>query len=315
MAKVYVEGRAFSENRLFNFVEDIGANRATALGILLILWHDSQASRVIEASRDEILHFLPRPYNKPEILDALVRNKYLSKSGADRFVVHGNKKHITILNEIELKRSAAGKLGGKRSGEVRRENLLHPKTNENNDIEANTKQNEANESNSKQEASKRSNVEPLIRSDQIRSDQVSNTRVPEVAIIASEEIEHELAFPKPTNPRKPPDLVKLWNQNCQPEFRPVGHIAGTWLKNWRDRWSEHPDRQFWVDLIKKARESPYLRGEVNGFRMTLGWLLQDPNAEEILGGRFDGKEGDGDHNPTAGITHKVSLWETKNETR
>lgn len=53
----------------------------------------------------------------------------------------------------------------------------------------------------------------------------------------------------------------------------------------------HPNPQDGVvDLIARIRGSPYLRGEVNGFRCTFDWIVSASNFQKIMEGNYEDRK-------------------------
>jgi hypothetical protein len=49
----------------------------------------------------------------------------------------------------------------------------------------------------------------------------------------------------------------------------------------------------WFLMLKKIENSKYLRGEINGWRVTLDWVLSPKNLAKIMEGNYDDKSGNG----------------------
>lgn len=117
MARVNVETRALAEQRFNDLREDLKFRRYEALGLLTILWHDSQERLLVSGTRDEIKSFLDVQREKrDEVFEALVRNQYLTQLKDGTFEVRGNRRHVEFLK----RQKSQGKLGGKNSGISRR---------------------------------------------------------------------------------------------------------------------------------------------------------------------------------------------------
>ena len=91
-------------------------SRFEAIGILVIIWHDSQERGVWKGPRDRIERFIPvNRASRPEIFNALVEHEYVSLCPDGEYVIHGNRKHIEAIEE----KKHAGSEGGRKSGKVR----------------------------------------------------------------------------------------------------------------------------------------------------------------------------------------------------
>lgn len=109
MARVNVETSAIAENRFFEFALDMGFQRHEAIGLLVLVWHDSQERKFIEGTKEEILAFIPlKKDRKEECFNALLQNSYLSPISGDRFEIRGNRRHVETLLRIKSLRSSAG---------------------------------------------------------------------------------------------------------------------------------------------------------------------------------------------------------------
>ena len=83
-----------------------GWDRHTAIGFLVILWHDSQDALLIKASKEEICRCIDHP-ETDKILGHLVASGYIKKHDDDTFEVRGNCKHVTA-HKVRLTRAIKG---------------------------------------------------------------------------------------------------------------------------------------------------------------------------------------------------------------
>jgi hypothetical protein len=77
-------------------------------------------------------------------------------------------------------------------------------------------------------------------------------------------------------------VVKIWTPKRQ------GYL--------RARWKESPERQsleWWEKYFKKIKQSPFLTGNVNDFKATLEWVVNQSNMVKIIEGKYDGGNGNG----------------------
>lgn len=116
MARVNVETRAFGEIRLRKFSKAMGWHRTTSLGVLVILWHESQEALAVDATRDQIIEWIDSDEDAYKIFDALVAAKYLTENEDGSFEIRGNAKHVEAMQKMQ----DGAKSGGRKSGAVRR---------------------------------------------------------------------------------------------------------------------------------------------------------------------------------------------------
>lgn len=123
MARVNVETRALAEGRFTKLMEDLRMSRAETLGTLVLFWHDSQEQEVWKATKERVKEFVPDEARAEDVFNALVRRRYVSECPDGEFTIHGNRKHIEAHSELQ----EAGRRGGLKSGETRREHALDGK--------------------------------------------------------------------------------------------------------------------------------------------------------------------------------------------
>lgn len=129
LARVNVETAAIAETRFFEFATEMGFQRHEAIGLLVLLWHDSQERLFIEGSRQEILSFIPLQKDKKEnCFDALVKCQYLTAKD-DRYEINGNRRHVNSLMALKKLKSKAGTASGiarrKQQDRTEREQVLN----------------------------------------------------------------------------------------------------------------------------------------------------------------------------------------------
>lgn len=110
MARINVETRALAENRFTDLMADLGWDKTRTIGLLVLLWHDSQEREIVEADRLSIEKFLAvTKGERAKTFDALLANDYLTKNSNGLFEIRGNRKHGEFLR----RQRALGSLGGK----------------------------------------------------------------------------------------------------------------------------------------------------------------------------------------------------------
>jgi len=96
--------------------------------------------------------------------------------------------------------------------------------------------------------------------------------------------------PKRNLRMNPQELVDLWNEVAPiPGMEPVEMTLGRKRKiEARLAWKDDPD--FWRRVFQKAKDSPFLRGEVETFKATLDWLTKNNTIpQKVYEGAFDDK--------------------------
>lgn len=108
----------------------------------------------------------------------------------------------------------------------------------------------------------------------------------------------------PSPPQKAPSpkqLVELWNELADPALprcRVVSWDTDDRVKKARQRLVENPDKQFWIDVIKRVNDSKFCKG-VNdrNWRLDFAFLVNSSkNIGKILEGKYD------DRQPSNGVT-------------
>lgn len=89
------------------------------------------------------------------------------------------------------------------------------------------------------------------------------------------------AKPKPLH-----QLAQLWNENAPPECPRVREVTGKRRKHADARWSEKPDREYWLAVLAKVRESAFLRGEKGDWIANFDWFVKPGAATKVLEGSF-----------------------------
>jgi hypothetical protein len=83
-------------------------------------------------------------------------------------------------------------------------------------------------------------------------------------------------------------LVDLWNRLAHkdlPRVRGCGKSRSDALKA---RWREHPDEQYWTEVIAKINASPFCLGEnKNGWKATFDFFVRPETHLKALEGTYD----------------------------
>ena len=100
MARLNIEEDVFG--KISKFAQRLGWKDREALGLLSLLWHDSQDEGACQASRDDLVDycrlFMETPEEQDQIIKALERSKFIERLGDDLFKIRGNEEQIKILN-------------------------------------------------------------------------------------------------------------------------------------------------------------------------------------------------------------------------
>lgn len=83
------------------------------------------------------------------------------------------------------------------------------------------------------------------------------------------------------------DLAEVWNSNCG-NLPKATKPTKTRLVAMRARKSEHPDRDYWVEVAKRIAASEFCRGEKPGstWRANFDWFLKPDTHVKVLEGRY-----------------------------
>lgn len=95
--RLNIEEQAFGDGRLSKLTNILEVDIHHAIGILVVLWHDSQEAEKTHGSRVEIIDWC-RIYNNAawanQIFEALVACKYIIPTTEDLYEIRGNKSQI-----------------------------------------------------------------------------------------------------------------------------------------------------------------------------------------------------------------------------
>lgn len=101
----------------------------------------------------------------------------------------------------------------------------------------------------------------------------------------------EVTADPPTPTFGAPELLELWNSRA----RSIGWPRWDAMTQKRriavaGRLREHPDREWWVQVVEEMGKSPFLRGENDrGWKPGPDWLLRPGSAESVLEGKYAGR--------------------------
>jgi hypothetical protein len=161
--RVNVETRALAERRLEILMKKMRWRKREALGLLVLLWHDSQEQKQSEAGKIQILDWLDsRNGSEAEkIFSALVESKYLVHDPVtDFYEIRGNKRHVEAYKAMEEGRKKAAEVTNDLKKNKKLLSLVPAKSDAPSEVEAavgpssNAMQSNAYQSNAEQSVSK-----------------------------------------------------------------------------------------------------------------------------------------------------------------
>jgi hypothetical protein len=91
---------------------------------------------------------------------------------------------------------------------------------------------------------------------------------------------------------KPQDVADLWNERAHPNLPRVKEMPETRKKHVVARLHEHPDFDFWDQLLNRINRSRLLTGQAGGqgkdpWRCTFDWIMNPTNLTKIIEGNYD----------------------------
>jgi hypothetical protein len=103
--RVIVEDSLFELERFPKLAKLLNGCKHEALGLLVTLWHESQAEFVVECSKERIINFmsvdLDNEKEEEKYFQALVESEFLRK-GFDGYRISGNKERLhSLVQECE----------------------------------------------------------------------------------------------------------------------------------------------------------------------------------------------------------------------
>lgn len=87
----------------------------------------------------------------------------------------------------------------------------------------------------------------------------------------------------------PPDLLAIWNSNCS--GLPIAKSLGKQRQaKWRARWNEHPDLEYWTDIVRRLAASSFCQGgNGRGWRADVDFLLKPETHIKAIEGKYDNR--------------------------
>lgn len=93
---ITIDENVMVENRFLNLMHDLNMTRCHTIGILVVLWSQSQISGKYRGARATLIKYLPFKGDEGDrVFDALVRNDYIKQlNGPDLFEIKGVRKRL-----------------------------------------------------------------------------------------------------------------------------------------------------------------------------------------------------------------------------
>ena len=109
MPRLNIEDNAFADPRIHRMARELGITFAYAMGNLALLWHESQAEKVVEATTDQIIlwgDFL----GDPDFVIQTMQKAGLIRPASDgRWIIRGNSVQISGLKDFSTSQSKKAK--------------------------------------------------------------------------------------------------------------------------------------------------------------------------------------------------------------
>lgn len=97
-----------------------------------------------------------------------------------------------------------------------------------------------------------------------------------------------LNYQPPTNNHQHyQDAFDLWNQVAKECGLPIAKTIGKRKSKLINRLNDCGGIDGWKDALNAVRKSPYLKGDVNGFRASLDFMLQESSFTKVIEGNYD----------------------------
>lgn len=94
--------------------------------------------------------------------------------------------------------------------------------------------------------------------------------------------------PKKEKEKDPaPDLLPIWNENRGTLSEAISLSEGR-KRAWKSRWRDKPDPEYWKQVVVRMSKSAFCRGEVNGWKASIDFLLRPETHIKVMEGQYDG---------------------------
>lgn len=101
-------------------------------------------------------------------------------------------------------------------------------------------------------------------------------------------------------------LQATWNRSSPPLPKCLS-LSASRRTHARVRLREHPARAYWLGVIGRLAETPFLLGHnPRGWKATFDWLLQPDSATRVLEGKYDHTNGQA--SKSAGNLANLTGW-------
>jgi len=106
--RVGIDEQLFGSRRLAKLASYFN-DRKIAIGVLVLLWHESQNEEIEFATEDQIIDWTWCDHEPVPIVDYLVATKFIEPAGDGTYLIKGNRKHIETLQKIRAGAVKGGK--------------------------------------------------------------------------------------------------------------------------------------------------------------------------------------------------------------
>jgi len=270
MARVNVEEAAFGDSRLARFERLMAWDRRTAIGCLVMLWHDSQGLLRIDGSEKDIAEWC-WALNADEgkrLVAALETVGYLTLLDNGKYLIHGN--------ETQIENLVTNTTRAKKGGEATRAKWAAVKA--------------AREGLKPAPSLLQAGPEPTPSVPRAGSGQAP-ARPNAMQGNAEQKNSPNGECGQLRRPRAPySDFLSLWNQN-RGTLAGVEDLTDSRKAKIRARWAEKPDLAYWEGAVKRLASSTFASG---GKWATFDWLMKnDTNHTKAAAGNYDNADSGG----------------------
>lgn len=264
MARVNLENHLFGDPRLMilcAYMENAPSMQQAyymqCLGMLALLWHESQSEQISIATSDQIRRWTLCPKSDATI-EALEGAGFIRRTEDGSWEIVGNDKQIDCLKSNHIKAKSAA-------------NARWRKDKEKDDVDAPSISN-TNINSLSYSSSSKSNYENKQKS--------KNTRQPDTVDCVSAEtvkVDYE-------------GFVQAWNDN-RGRLAACTKLTDDRRKKIKSRLADNPDLSYWIGVIRRFSESNFAC-ESNWAGIDFV-IRNETNCIKIMEGRYDNKKQDG----------------------
>lgn len=105
---------------------------------------------------------------------------------------------------------------------------------------------------------------------------------------------------KKPKPEELPRLAQIWNAHAHQSLPRVKLCGTSRRRHATNRWKEHPNEEFWIDVIARINRSDFCLGKTKGdrpWRADFDWLVRPDTAAKVVEGKYENREPGGSPNP------------------